>query len=38
MFELICIDPKIAFNSIKKEIPRTMIFTSGTLGDKNEME
>lgn len=36
-FKLICIDPKIAFNSIGKENPKLMILTSGTLGEKNKM-
>jgi len=36
--KLLCLLPKVAFHFIVKENPRKIIFTSGTLPDKNVME
>lgn len=33
IYKLTCMTPKIAFDSLKKENPFKMLFTSGTLKD-----
>ena len=35
---LVCLSPRVSFVSIKKENPRNIIFTSGTLPDKKTYE